>query len=37
VAGGVVDAEEDGLILTAAFFEGFGAPQVPVDGVVGVL
>ena len=37
VAGGVADAEEDGLVFRAGFFEGFGAPREPVDGIVGVL
>ncbi len=37
VAGGIADAEEDGLILPAGLFEGLGGPGVPVDRVSGVL
>ena len=37
VAGGIADAEEDGFIFRLGLFEGFRAPGIPVDGVVGVL
>ncbi len=37
VAGGVADGEEDGFVFAASFFDGFGAPGMPIDGVVGVL
>ena len=37
VAGGVADAEEDGLVFVAGLLEGFRPPGEPVDGVVGVL
>ena len=37
VAGGVANAEEDGLVLLPGFLQGLLAPGVPVHGVVGVL
>ena len=37
VAGGVADAQQDGLVLAPRFFEGIVAPRVPVDRVVRVL
>lgn len=37
VAGGVADREEDGLVFGAGAVKGFGAPGIPVDGVVLVL
>jgi hypothetical protein len=37
VAGRVADRQEDRLVLGRRFGEGFGAPRVPVDRIVGVL
>ncbi len=37
VTGGIPDAEKDGFILPAGFFQGFRAPGIPVDRVMGVL
>ena len=37
VAGGVADAEEDGLVLGAGLLQGLRPPGVPVHRVVGVL
>ena len=37
VAGGVADAEEDGLVFGFGFLQGFFSPGIPIHGVVGVL
>jgi hypothetical protein len=37
VAGGVADAEQDGLVLAARLFDGLVAPRIPVHRVVRVL
>ena len=37
VAGGVADAQEDGLVLGLRLLQGLRSPGVPVHGVVGVL
>ena len=37
VAGGITDAEEDGLVLSAGFGEGLLSPGEPIDGIVLVL
>jgi hypothetical protein len=37
MAGGVPDAEEDGLVLLAGVLEGLLSPGIPIHRVVGVL
>ena len=37
VAGGIADAEQDGLVLFLCFLQGLVTPWIPIHGVVGVL
>jgi hypothetical protein len=37
MAGGITDAEKDGPIKPSSPLQGFGAPGVPIDRVMGVL
>jgi len=37
VAGGVADAEEDGLVVLGGALKRFGSPGIPVDRIVLVL
>jgi hypothetical protein len=37
VAGGIADAQEDGLVLPASPFQGLRPPGVPIHRVMGVL
>ena len=37
VAGGITDAEKDGLIFTPGFFKRFVSPRIPVNRVGGML
>jgi hypothetical protein len=37
VAGGITDAQKDGLILPLRFFKSLIAPGIPVDGIAGML
>ena len=37
VTGSITDAQENGLVFTTGFLQGFRTPGIPVDRVVGVL
>src|SRR5258708_522609 len=37
VTGGVADGNQDGFVFFSGLFEGFRAPGVPVDGIMGML